>query len=58
MIRKVHVRQEILSSNPGQPFLTKIQPKRALGTRFFFYAVLMTMAKGPGFGVPVQKTVP
>jgi len=35
MARKVHVRQEILSSNPGQPFLTKIQPKRALGTCFF-----------------------
>jgi len=31
MERKVHARQEILSSNPGQPFLTKILPKRALG---------------------------
>ena len=39
MVKKIHARQEILSSNPTQPLLLKTTSLR----HRFFYLVLMTM---------------
>ena len=49
MVRKAHARQEILSSNPGQSFLLKIQPQAP---------ILLPGNYWYGYRVPVQKPVP
>ena len=70
MIRELHARQEVAGSNPGHrtrmcgslPGLIYSFGQNYLATGFlryrFLYPVPKNDAKGPGFGVPVQKPVP
>jgi len=62
MIRKLHVRQEITGLNII-PTTTRVCAGLFPDLIYFFghwflYPVLNIEAKGPGFGIPVQKPVP
>ena len=57
MVRKENTGQEILSSNPGQPFLTENHSEEGLRHRFL-YPVRKPETFSPGFKVPVRKPVP
>ena len=49
MVRKLHARQEILSSNPDQPFLTKIGTKESLRYRYFILLDFLPVAADRDF---------